>query len=88
MLRGAAGTARLERVAALAVADIEVIPDDGEHHRVRADTEADRLRPSGSSCRAGRARCDGRTSKACGELRLEAERTGHVPAVYGQLDRR
>jgi hypothetical protein len=36
MLRGAARAARLERVAALTVADIEVIPDHGKHHRVRA----------------------------------------------------
>jgi hypothetical protein len=36
MLRGAAKTASLERIAVLAVADIEPIPDDGEHHRVRA----------------------------------------------------
>jgi hypothetical protein len=36
LLRGAARTAWLERVTPLAIADIEMIPDHREHHRVRA----------------------------------------------------
>lgn len=38
-LRSGARTARLERIAPLAVADIKVIPDDRKHHRVGAVQE-------------------------------------------------
>jgi hypothetical protein len=39
MLRSGARTARLERIAPLAVADIKVILDDRKHHRVGAVQE-------------------------------------------------
>jgi hypothetical protein len=39
LLRGGAGTARLERVAALAVTDIETISNDRKHHWVCAEQE-------------------------------------------------
>jgi hypothetical protein len=88
MLRGGARAARLERVAALAVTDIETIPDDGKHHRVRAEQELavfDSLVVHiGQHLRGAVAV----PAQSVASFRLEAERTSHVPAVYGQLDRR
>lgn len=77
MLRDAAGTARLERIAALAVADIELVPDDGEQHRVRAIqklTIFDRLEVHGGK---DVRRAMAIPAKLLANFRLEAQRAGH-----------
>jgi hypothetical protein len=76
-LRGAAGTTRLERVAPLAVADIKVIPDHREHHRVRAVQQVTIF--DGLKVHLGE---DGRgalaiPAKPVADFRCEAQRTGH-----------
>jgi hypothetical protein len=88
LLRGGTGTARLERVAALTISDIEVIRDHGKHHRVGAKEQLpvfDRLEVHvGHDVRGAMAV----PAKFMAKFRLEAQWTGHRGGVYDQLDRR
>ena len=88
LLRGGARTARFERVAALAIADIKVIPDDRKHHRMRAVQETpvfNRLEVHVGNDVSGALAIP---AKPVAYFWLESQRPGHCAAVYDQLDRR
>jgi hypothetical protein len=77
LLRAGAWTARLERVAALTVADIKVIPDNRKHHRMRAVQQLTVL--DGLEVHVWLDVRGAMTvpTKLVAHFRLEAERAGH-----------
>jgi hypothetical protein len=88
MLRSGARTARLERIAPLAVADIKVILDDRKHHRVGAVQERAIFHRLIVHVGGDVRRALAVPAKLVSNFGFEAQRTGHCGAVYDQLDRR
>jgi hypothetical protein len=77
LLRGRARPARLERVAPLAVTDIETISDDREHHRVCAEQELPVFDGLVIHVRLHLRSAVAVPAKFVANFRLQGERTGH-----------
>jgi hypothetical protein len=87
LLRRAARTARLERIAPPAVTDIEVIPDHREHHRVGAVQQLAVLDSLEVHVGEDVGRAMAVPTRLVAGFGLEWQLSYHVAAVYGELDR-
>jgi hypothetical protein len=88
LLRDGAGPPRFVRVAAVAVADVELIPHDREHHRVGAVQKLAVFDGLEVHVRDNVRGAVAVPTQLVADFGLETQRTGQRDAVYGQLDRR